>query len=117
MQNEIILNIGLAQAAPGSTLPVFVVARALRAAGFTQTTGRIVQSDTEATYVTQGYGLSDHAIHLLAIDLEQECIAVYDLTHREGRMVGPLKEAWGEFNPAAFFLPNSSRMSEARSVA
>jgi len=114
---DTILNIGLDGVAPGSSLPVFIVARALRAAGFTQVSGRIIQSDSEETYVTQGFGLSDAAIYQLSVELGQECIAVYDLLHREGRMVGPDAAKWGEFNPEFFFLPNGSRMSQARSVA
>lgn len=116
MQNEIILNIGL-DVEGDNPLKVFEVCRALRAAGFVQITGRIVQSDSEETFVTQGFGISDAVVHQLAVELGQEAIALFDLLHDEGRMVGPEKEKWGEFNPAYFFLPNGSRMSEARSVA
>src|SRR5690606_29512462 len=89
--------------------------RAMRERGILWGRSERYDSDTEPTLVVE-CDATDAQVHNLSVMLEQDCIAVWDRMHREGRLVGPRKEKWGEFNPEFFLLPNGSRLSEARSV-
>jgi hypothetical protein len=114
MTSHIILNIGLHTPQAELTLPA--VFKAMRAAGILWERHEHRESDTEPTLVVEVYA-SDHQIDLIATWLEQDCIAVWDMLHWEGRLVGPGRAKWGEFDPSQFILLNGSRLSEARSVA
>lgn len=114
MTSHLILNIGLMSG--GVEIADTAVYRAMRAAGILWEKVAHHQSDTEPTLVIEGYG-TDHQVNLVATWLEQDCIAVWDPLHREGRMVGPYRDRWGEFDPSQFIMLNGSRLSEARSVA
>lgn len=115
--NELILNIGLWDSVNDAEITHAAAAKALRQAGFVTYTAVVVRSDTENTLVVEGRAMSDFSIDRVAIGLCQDCIAVWDQYHREGRLVGPDAASWGEFDPSKFFLMNGSRLSEARSVA
>lgn len=43
--------------------------------------------------------------------LNQDCIAAYSPFTVRGRLIGPKAEAWGEFNPAMFIMPDGTRLS------
>lgn len=112
MNYPVILNIGLWDSVDEAEITHAAAATALRKAGFVTYTGVVLRSDTENTLIVEGRGMSDHAIDRVAEGLNQDCIAVWDQTHREGRLVGPRASKWGEFDPAQFFLLNGSRLSE-----
>lgn len=114
MTNRCILNIGLLTG--GAEIADTCVFRAMRAAGILWERYEHHQSDTEPTLAVECYA-NDDQIDLVATWLEQDCIAVWDLMHREGRLVGPRRADWGVFDPSRFLLLNGSRLGEARSVA
>lgn len=114
MTNHHILNIGLM--AGDVEILATSAFKAMRGAGILWETARQFESDSEPTLVVE-CDATDHQVHLLATWLEQDCIAVWDRMHREGRLVGPNAKVWGEFDPAKFILPNGSMLSQARSVA
>ncbi len=108
-----ILNIGLAR--EGQPDLTFVeVYNAVTACNISHLSYKILQSDTEETVVVNALIPSDVAVADLAKRLDQDCIAIWDLMHSEGRTAGPNTAKWGDFNPYFFFLPNGSRLSEAR---
>lgn len=115
MTNHCLLNIGL-MTPDGVEISNTAALKALRGAGILWQDYRVHVSSTEPTLVVDCYA-TDYQVHLIATWLEQDCIAVWDLMHREGRLVGPRKELWGEFDPEQFLYMNGSRMSEARSAA
>lgn len=113
-RTDVILNIGLMV---GDTeIASYAAFRAMHQLGILWGRSERYDSDTEPTLVVE-CDATDAQVHELSIMLEQECIAVWDRMHREGRLVGPLKHKWGEFDPEFFLLPNGSRLSEARSLA
>lgn len=57
------------------------------------------------------------AIHQLAVEFGQDCIALYLPKSKTGRLIGPLAAKWGAFNPAYFLLPNGSYASEELAAA
>ena len=77
---------------------------------------RIVESSPESTLVVSLHALDSIRPHDIAVEFAQDCIAVYDLLHREGRLVGPKAAEWGAFDPSKFVLLNGVLLSEARSV-
>lgn len=109
---NLILNIGL-MAPDGTEIAATAALRAMRAASIVWATARQHQSSTENTLVVE-CDTTDDRVDLVACWLEQDCIAVWDRMHREGRMIGPRAAKWGEFDPSQFLLPNGSRLSEAR---
>lgn len=119
MTSHLLLNIGLMTG--GVEIADTTAYRAMRAAGILWE--KVAHHDwpnpdgsTEPTLVVECYA-NDHQVDLVATWLEQDCIAVWDMVHWEGRMVGPYRDRWPEFDPAQFVLLNGSRLSEARSVA
>ena len=114
---EVILNIGLWDSVDEAEITHYAAAKALRDEGFVTYSAIVLDSDTERTLVVEGNAPSDFAIYNVASRLNQDCIAVWDQYHWEGRLVGPRSAGWGEFEPSKFFLLNGSRLSEARSVA
>jgi hypothetical protein len=113
-----ILNIGLARndGAPNNT--VAQVLQDVQGMGLAYRTGRLLQSDTEPTLVIEaaaprsGYAWLPEAVHMLAQVLGQDCIAVFDTQGNDTGLYGPNAEAWGEFNPEFFLLPDGSRLSD-----
>lgn len=63
-------------------------------------------STTEDTLVVACFGddgaLFRAMVYELAMDLQQDCIAVYNATSFSGALIGPNAAAWGEFNPEFF---------------
>ena len=117
---SIILNIGRAVPATGAVLPGSAVYAALEARGLNLLSSTHVQSDSEPTIVAEieswadGIGIDAaqaRAIAQLSIDLGQDCIASYDLSEGRGLLLGPRADAWGDFDPAFFILPDGSRLS------
>jgi len=111
-----ILNIGLAR----EGLPNLQLSRVLdevRNAGFNIESATRVESDTEATVVltvTNGYSFTPLAIRAsnLALELQQDCIALYDPAGARTGLYGPRAAAWGDFNPEFFFMPNRQRLAQ-----
>lgn len=117
---SIILNIGRAVPATGAILPASAVYAALEARGLEVLSSVHMQSDSEPTIVaeveswTDGLGFDAaqaRAIADLSADLGQDCIAAYDLSEGRGLLLGPRADAWGDFNPAFFILPDGHRLS------
>lgn len=66
---------------------------------------RVAQSTTEPTLVVHmnmDPKLLDTVGNDLSNYLHQDCVAVYNVTTGEGKLIGPRAAAWGEFNPAYF---------------
>ena len=107
------LNIGLDEAG-SANLQGQRNARAAFALSLAEIAGYVLasrraQSATEDTLIVRmAIGKIDKLfadrMHALAVDLYQDCIAVYDATNYSGELVGPNAAAWGEFNPE-FFIP------------
>jgi hypothetical protein len=51
-----------------------------------------------------------HAVYNLAINLSQDCIAVFEVEADNGALIGPNSVSWGEFNPE-FFIRYSSEVA------
>lgn len=109
-----ILNIGLSTG--GASIADSTVFKAMRAAGILWERYTQRESDTEPTLVVEAY-CNDHQVDLVSQWLEQDCIAVWDLMHREGRLVGPRAADWGEFDPDQFIMPDGALLGQERSVA
>lgn len=108
-----ILNIGLAREGQPD-LTFTEVYKAVGAANISHLSFSLHESDSETTLVVNALIPSDVAVAELSANLDQDCIAIWDLMHSEGRLAGPQAAKWGDFNPALFILPNGSRLSEAR---
>lgn len=111
-----LLNIGLARAdLPGGRQlfntpeQVFSV---LEAYGFRANTIAQYVSGTEPTIVIHGVVPSANAVYAVASLLNQDCIAVFDVEHQTGHLIGPAAEKWGAFDPAQFILLDGSLLSE-----
>ncbi len=114
----LVLNIGL-NIGTETKLDARRVKDSLASMGFTRLCDGgpslvIHASDTEPTAVVVVAGDMDvrraQMVHDLAVDLEQEAIAVYDPHAKTGYVLGPKAEAWGAFNPAFFILSDGSRL-------
>lgn len=111
-----ILNIGLDVQAT-RTLAADVALQVVRASDFITTKWMTVVSDTEPTLVVEVDYLGTHALlcwqalHQIAVDLHQDCIAVHRPLTGGGALVGPGREKWGPFNPEFFILPDGTRLS------
>lgn len=113
---RLVLNIGLDPKATPE-IAAHVAREILRANGFfTVGNSRIVQSDTEPTLVVgvtpQPGLLVRSAIHQTAADLEQECIAAWDVVAKCGALTGPQAAKWGTFDAQRFFMLDGRRLSE-----
>jgi hypothetical protein len=115
---DAILNIGLRIDREDGPVEITVpaVLKAMRALNISFGRYETHVSNSEPTLSIVAGG-ADHLIHMLAEAFDQDCIAVYDLYHAEGRMIGPRPDKWGAFDPSQFILPNGSYLSEARSAA
>lgn len=119
---RVLLNIGLAIGATAS-VSAHVAEEILKANGFVISRTAIVQSDTEPTLVADvsflpftGRALGE-AIYETATDLKQEAIGAWLPGFKKGRLIGPKADAWGEFDPALFFMLDGKRMSELQTAA
>ena len=126
---QVILNIGLDGVPPsglgytnGERNPsiadkVFTCLRELRARGFVNPLGRLVQSASEPTLVVEtrydGPGL-DNAITMLAVALKQEAIAAYICEEFRGDLYGPACAKWGPFNPEYFFMRSGRTLQQVQ---
>lgn len=115
-KHQVILNIGLAREGKDD-LTFTEVYKAINTCNISHLRFERVQSDTEETLVVNALIYSDFDVARLSARLEQDCIAIWDLAHQEGRLAGPNAAKWGDFNPEFFLLLNGSRLSDARSVA
>lgn len=67
-------------------------------------------SDSEPTAVVELTKRPTRATaHTLAVELGQDCIALYSLPAKRGALIGPNAAKWGKFNPAYFLLPSGGR--------
>ena len=119
---RLILNVGL-DVAGTRTLQAHVALEVIKANGFIVHKHAVHQSDTEATLVAvvqpdplgifSDAGSVRDALHCIAIDLRQDCIAVHKpLTGngREGVLIGP--KPWGAFDPSLFLQLNGQRLAQ-----
>lgn len=105
------LNIGMA-VTDGDPLTEDDVRRAVRNAGLAVEEFSLQQSDTEQTAVIKtDRALSETELNALASTLKQEAVPQY--SDGKGVMAGPKAEAWGDFNPEFFLLPDGGKLSEA----
>jgi hypothetical protein len=71
------------------------------------------QGPSEMTAVVQVHNeWPDTFVNDLAIALEQEAIAVYSTVRVAGKLVGPLAESWGDFNPQSFLLQDGRTLAK-----
>jgi hypothetical protein len=112
---KLILNIGLDVTA-SAPIAAHVALEIVKANGFIVSSHKVVQSDTEPTLVVEAIvadNLSlEHGCYQTAVELRQDCIAVYVPLWRYGRLVGPCAAAWGQFNPEFFILPSGKRLAQ-----
>ena len=116
---EVILNIGLDVNAT-STIAAHVALEIVKANGFLVRKHAVVQSDTEPTLVvtvSQFDGQLAGRIYSTAVDLQQDCIAVYSPRIQNGTLIGPKAAAWGTFNPEFFFMPDGTRLASPAAKA
>lgn len=104
-----ILNIGLATRHGGKLDPRAVYARVSAHAPGTVACGPFT-SDTESTLVLIVPDLTTSQIHRLALHFAQDCIAVYDPRTKLGRLIGDAADAWGDFTPRYFIMPDGVRL-------
>lgn len=110
---HILLNVGCARKGQPDLQPVDVLL-ALEGHGVTVFRHVVHQSNTETTVVAaielprapDERHAAAHgdlgSVYRAAQQLEQDCIAVYDPTIKQGILVGPKAAQWGEFNPKYF---------------
>jgi len=109
----LILNIGMARKSLPNTTAARVVAELFHA-GFQVQAHAVFQSDTEPTVVAIVKPvdfMQDERLFSVAIELGQDCIAVYDLDLAKGRLIGPKADEWGEFNGDYFIKFDGGRLS------
>lgn len=115
---DVILNIGLdAKATP--SIASHVALEIVKANGFLVRKHAVHRSDTEQTLVvvgrvdpTQSVPLLTPVSYRIALDLQQDCIAVWRTNPDQGRLIGPRAARWGAFDPALFIMPDGRRLSE-----
>ena len=61
---------------------------------------KIAQSETEKTAIVEASIKSLAAVEMMATELKQDCIAVFDGV--KGALIGKYSADWGEFNKAYF---------------
>lgn len=114
---SIILNIGLQISKPtGATdlVPFTEVLRALPTWHIRDL--RLLQSHTEKTLVVELDSAHPWVLDLanrLALQFDQDCVAVYNTVTSEGSLIGPRADKWAPFNPAYFFFPNGDSAAAA----
>jgi len=78
---------------------------------------RLLQSHTERTLVVELNTAAPWVLDVanrIALQFDQDCVAVYNRVTNEGRLIGPRADRWGAFNPALFFLCNGQSLTEAQ---
>lgn len=112
-----ILNIGLDKVDASALVAAEVARQMLAANDILIVRDAVLQSDTEPTLVAEVDTLSNSAMlvlqqfHQVAVDLNQDCIAVYRPQQKSGALIGPRSQAWGSFNPEFFFNLDGSRLA------
>ena len=110
----VLLNIGLRDAADTRDISVHEALRALRKRDVGIFDAVTVQSDTERTLVIRGVThASMYDVHAVAADLEQDCIAVWNIGEQSGELIGPNWSSWGRFDPSRFFVLDGERLDSA----
>ena len=120
---QVILNIGLARTG-ASNLTRGDILDPIAREGLRATSIVLLPSDTELTaVVTADFGgfatknaVVGQAVYRLSDALGQDCIGVWFPRTSEGRLIGPRSDAWGDFNPEFFLLPNGSSL-QAQALA
>lgn len=112
---KFLVNIGLDVKAT-RTLAADVVIQILGANDFLVGKHKVVESDTEPTLVAEvtslcGPMLTTQNFHAVAVDLFQDCIAVYRPATGGGALMGPGRAKWGAFNKAFFFDLEGKRLA------
>ena len=110
----VLLNIGLRDAADTRDISVHEALRALSGRDVGIFDAVVVQSDTERTLVIRGVThASMYDIHAVSDDLEQDCIAVWNVDEQSGELVGPNWASWYRFDPSRFFVLDGERLDSA----
>lgn len=111
---DAIINVGMVSSDGSKTFDIDEVFAALHANGIIAypTFATVVESDSEPTVVVHAIIAADSDVYNAAVDLEQDCIAVWAGRAREGSLIGPNAKKWGPFNPRFFFLPSGKRLSD-----
>lgn len=110
----VLLNIGLRDAADTRDISVQEALQALRKRDVGIFDAVTVQSDTERTLVIRGVThASMYDVHAVASDLEQDCIAVWNVGEQSGELVGPNWASWYRFDPSRFFVLDGERLDSA----
>lgn len=109
-----IINVGRVSSDGTKTFDIDQVFAALHANGIIahKAFATTVESDSEPTVVVHAAIAADSDVVDAALDLEQDCIAVWASRAREGSLIGPNAVKWGPFNPRFFFLPSGKRLSD-----
>jgi len=114
---KLTLNIGLNIGAT-TAITSTVAKQILIANGFVLGRETLVASDTEPALVVEAYPSALHnepvgnRLYQSALDLQQDCIAVWNPAAGKGALIGPGAAKWGAFNPAFFFDLEGRRLSE-----
>lgn len=117
---KFIINIGL-NTADGAITPE-EARETLRAYGFSILRDAVLESDTEPTLVAEVINpgaspiILPQLLHIVAEELDQDCIAVYRELTGAGSLIGPRAAEWGPFNPEYFLLLDGRRLSEVASA-
>ena len=115
---KFILNIGHARKGLPNITNLDVL-KALTKVGFVVYSAEVFESDSEPTSVVvveqidQLNGINGY-IRQLATATSQEVISALHIDTRKGRMLGAtidLDDAWGDFNPELFIMPDGSRLA------
>lgn len=104
-----ILNIGLNRP-DGGRVDVRAVLAYLVGARVRYVSAGVHDSDTEPTLVLVVDFMPDGRAHALAERFGQDCIAVYHCDIGRGRLAGPRADAWGQFEPDYFIMPDGARL-------
>lgn len=98
---DALINIGL-NTNTGGEIDLAMINAALDDYAIEDYGHRIEPSVEEATYIAHVANWSDDKAFAIAQQLEQDCIAQYDLSECKGKLVGPKAAAWREFEPRLF---------------
>lgn len=114
---KFILNIGLDSKATRS-ISADVAAQIVVANDFLIRKSKVLRSDTEPTLVCEVVAMPSspflviQQLRQIAVDLHQDCIAVFRPRTGKGVLIGPNAQAWGKFNPEFFFTLDGQRLAE-----
>lgn len=114
---KFILNIGLNVDATTS-IAAEVARQIVVANDFLVTTWSVAQSDTEPTLVCEVMPMKTDLRQVamdvcqIAVDLRQDCVAVYVPLTGKGVLMGPGAKRWGPFDPTRFINLDGQRLSK-----